>query len=338
MHINIILVLLFSILILIFYLLNNLLKTNITENYQGLVTDQFYDELEKIGYKIDKENKFILYNDKLISYNKHFNSLDSIKNAKNKYVTSQILLKNNIPIPKFIKINCDDSIDNIYNQIIKNNIKFPVVIKPVNGTFGIDVITDIGSLEDLNREINQFKGKYKDLILEEQISGDCYRVFVFNNKVIDIINRKKPYVIGNGSSSIKELIDLRNITQKKKNLMEVNNISEVYIKKQGYMLDGIPEKGIKIYITNVINMHNGANINRIPISSVPQKNLDLFINVNKAMDINCSGLDYLSDDISIEYDKNNAKILEVNGTPDTEIHQKIPGFNFFEKLVKSIQF
>ena len=84
MHINIILVLLFSILILIFYLLNNLLKINITENYQGLVTDQFYDELEKIGYKIDKENKFILYNDKLISYNKHFNSLDSIKNAKNK--------------------------------------------------------------------------------------------------------------------------------------------------------------------------------------------------------------------------------------------------------------
>ena len=57
MHIIIILVLLFSILILIFYLLNNLLKTNITENYQGLVTDQFYDELEKIGYKIDKENK-----------------------------------------------------------------------------------------------------------------------------------------------------------------------------------------------------------------------------------------------------------------------------------------
>jgi D-alanine-D-alanine ligase-like ATP-grasp enzyme len=54
------------------------------------------------------------------------------------------------------------------------------------------------------------------------------------------------------------------------------------------------------------------------------------------MNITCSGLDFLSDDITIEYDKNNGKILEVNGTPDTEIHEKIKDYNFFEKLVNSI--
>ena len=119
-------------------------------------------------------------------------------------------------------------------------------------------------------------------------------------------------------------------------LMEVKNISEIVIKKQGYALDSIPEFGNKIYISNVINMHNGARISRIPIESIPQKNLDLFIKVNKAMEITCSGLDFLSDDITIDYDINNGRILEVNGTPDTEIHQKIKNYNFFEKIVNSI--
>ena len=118
--------------------------------------------------------------------------------------------------------------------------------------------------------------------------------------------------------------------------MEVNNISEIVIKKQGYKINSIPNLNEKIYISNVINMHNGARISRIPISSVPQKNIDLFLKVNKVMDITCSGLDFLSDDITIEYDINNGRILEVNGTPDTEIHQKIKDYNFFEKLVNSI--
>ena len=108
------------------------------------------------------------------------------------------------------------------------------------------------------------------------------------------------------------------------------------MKKQGFVLTDVPPKDEKIFISNVINMHNGARIARIPIESIPQKNIDLFLKVNKAMDINCSGLDFLSDDITVEYDVNNAHILEVNGTPDTEIHQKIDGYNFFEKFVSSI--
>jgi len=330
--------LLIVILICIFYLLHNLLKKNITENYQGIITEEFYNELEKIGYKIDKKNKLLLYNDKTISYNKHFNTVENINNAKNKYITSQILSKNNIPIPRFIKINCSESALSIFQNMKKHNIKFPVVIKPINGTFGIDVITDISNIDELEVQLKIFSVKYHELMLEEQIKGDCYRIFVFNNKVIDIINRKKPFIIGNGVNSIKELIYIRDQEQLKKNLMEVSNISETYIKKQGYNIDDIPEPGKKIFITNVINMHNGATIDRIPISSVPKKNLDLFINVNKSMDINCSGLDYLSEDITVDYDKNNSVILEVNGTPDTEIHQKIHGFNFFESLVKTIKF
>lgn len=326
----------FFLIFLLFYLLNNMLNMKIRENYEGILTSQFYNELYKKNYIIDKDNKTITYNGITISYNKHFNTDKSIIDAKNKFITSEILSKNNIPIPLYLKIYLSSNIQDIQNQIKNANIKYPVVIKPINGTFGIDVMTDIETTDELTNSINLLKSKYEELMLEEQISGDCYRIFVFNNNIIDVIKREKPYVIGDNIHTIKQLIDIRNIEQINMNLMEVKNISEIVIRKQGYNLNSILENGKKIYISNVINMHNGARISRIHIESIPQKNIDLFIKVNQVMNINCSGLDFLSDDITIEYDKNNGRILEVNGTPDTEIHQKIKDYNFFEKLVNSI--
>ena len=257
-----------------------------------------------------------------------------------KIKTSSMLIKNGIPVPKFAKINVGDNVKNIINIMNNTEIYFPIVLKPINGTFGIDVITNIDNEIELNESINTLKKKYKELMLEEQISGDCYRIFVFNNKVIDVIKREKPYVIGNGIHTINELIEERNKEQEKLMLFQTKNVSNLFIMKQGYKLDTILDDNVKVYISNVINMHNGARISRISLDIIPQKNIDMFLNTNKYLDILCSGLDYLSEDITIEYDKNNGKILEVNGTPDTEIHTKI-NYNkdeegFFKKVVNNI--
>ena len=142
-------------------------------------------------------------------------------------------------------------------------------------------------------------------------------------------------VTRNFYNTVKKLIEIRNIENLNMNLLPINNVSELLIKKQGYNFDSIPLYGQKIIISNVINMHNGARISRISIENIPKENIDLFINVNKAMDITCSGLDYLSNDITIPYYINNSKILEVNGTPDTEIHGKIKGLNIFEKIINT---
>jgi carbamoylphosphate synthase large subunit len=221
------------IIFLIFYLLNSILKKNINENYQGIITDNFFNELEKKKYTIDKKNKIIIYNNKKVIYDKHFNTTKSIIDAKNKFITSELLSKNNIPIPKYLKIYLNSSVDNIQYKIKESKINYPVVIKPINGTFGIDVMTDIETRDELIDVLDLLKNKYYDAMLEEQISGDCYRIFVFNNKVLDVIKREKPYILGDNVHTIKELIDIRNIEQKKMDLMEVKNISEIGVHEFG---------------------------------------------------------------------------------------------------------
>jgi cyanophycin synthetase len=332
-------------LLIIFISLNNILKNFIVEKYTGLSTNSLITEMKNNGYIIDEQNNTVKYcknNNECITknYKKHFNTIDAIKLVKDKFKTSSVLIKNGIPVPKFAKIDVSDNVKNIINTMNNREIYFPIVLKPINGTFGIDVITNIDNEIELNESINTLKKKNKELMLEEQISGDCYRIFVFNNKVIDVIKREKPYIIGDGIHTVNELIEERNKEQEKMLLFQTKNVSNLFIMKQGYTLDTILDDNVKVYISNVINMHNGARISRIKLDTIPKKNIDMFINTNKYLNILCSGLDYLSDDITIEYDKNNGKILEVNGTPDTEIHTKI-NYNkdeegFFKKVVNNI--
>ena len=55
------------------------------------------------------------------------------------------------------------------------------------------------------------------------------------------------------------------------------------------------------------------------------------------MGIKCYGLDYISKDINQPYDQGRNVILEVNGTPDTELHVTDGnGQKFFDKIVKRI--
>ena len=322
--------------------INNLLKPKIYERYTGLLTPEFMNKMSD-KYIVDSNQKTVkACNDPSCiskSYEKHFNSIDAVKLAKDKSKTSILLMSNNIPVPNFLICNSNNKEERIMDQMVNKKISFPIVLKPIDGTFGIDVITNIDNLSELRESLLFFKKKnYKNIMLEEQIDGDCYRIFVFNNSVIDVIKREKPYVIGNGIMSINELIKERDEKQIKDKMFPTKNISELYLKKQGYSLKDVLPLGEKLYITDIINMHNGAKISRVPLDTIPKINIDMFIKVNSVMDINCSGLDYLSNDITIPYYNNNSRILEVNGTPDTEIHTKLnsDGFSFFEKVAGNI--
>jgi len=342
MNMNIIYVCIdFIVILALFSLFHWTLSTSVIENYEGLATSQLVNEMKKNKYTVDEEKKTVTYCDakgKCITkqYDKHFNTLDSLLLAKNKKETSDRLSKHKIPVPLYLEVDIrDNDVQSIQKKIRERGISYPIVIKPVNGTFGRDVYTDIESTKELEDALSVLKPKMNSAMIEEQIQGDCYRIFVFNNKVIDIIKREKPYVIGNGVDTVQTLIDKRNKEQVQMKLYEIKNISTIVIEKQGYRLDSVLPKDKKLFISNVINMHNGARISRIPLDDVPSENIKLFLNVNKAMDMTCSGIDYLSNDITQPYYTNGSKILEVNGTPDTEIHQKIP-YPFFQMVADSI--
>ena len=275
---------------IIFIILNKIL--NINENYTGLNTDFFKLNLTKNNYIFD-ENKNITKCDingqncitKNFKY--HFNTPESVRLVKNKVETSQLLLNNQLPAPKYNVVNINNNFNRIVQSNLSKNINYPIIIKPINGTFGIDVYTNIENNEEFNKIINELKNKkkYDYMMVEEYIQGHVYRVFIFNNKVIDVVQRERPFVIGNGNESLSNLINQRNQKLVQDKLFPTKNISSNLIKKQGYTMNSIISNNQIVYISDVINMHNGAILKRIDIQSIDWMNTwnELSTPVSKAL-------------------------------------------------------
>ena len=301
--------------LLIFIIINMML--NVQEN-MSMKSNYLNKKLNENGYYIDLNNYSIIdKNNNIIKkyQTMYFNSNKSHYIAKNKPLTNNILLKNNIPTPKNIIISNENK-----SKFINAAKYFPCVLKPVDGMQGKDVYTHIDNQNEFDNILNNLLKKYDKIMLENLVNGNNYRIFVFNDKVMDVIEREKPYVIGNGKNSVKELIDNKNKILEEKNLFIVKYLDEKLIKQQGYKMNDIIKNNDKIYITNTVNFHNGANAKRISLNDIDKSNIELFIKAHKLIGLECSGVDYMSDDIRIPYYKNNGHIIEMNDMVDTKIH------------------
>ena len=331
-----------KIIFLLIFIYNYFLKKKY-ENYTGLTTDDFYNNLKKLDYNIDFKNKNVSKCDSnnncsSKNYDYHFNKIDKLYVVRSKPHTSVILGKNNIPVPKFYIIKLKNSNNNIINEINKN-FNYPIILKPPDGTMGRGVYCNIKNDNDLLNILNNLKKtNLGDYMVENYIEGYVYRVFVFNQTVIDVIERDRPFVIGNGIDTLEKLIADKNELFKSKKLFPTVNLSQILIKEQNASMNSIIKKDKKIYISDVINMHNGSSIKRINIDNIPKKNLDMFVKVADSIGITCCGIDYISKDITKEYSDSKDVVLEVNGKPDTAIHTMVDNYGdkFFYKIVKNI--
>ena len=290
-----------------------------------------------------KDGYLIYKNGKKIKFTKTLNPLESMKLTGNKYKTKEILKKYNLAAPKGLIFNRET--ENI-NDLIKNinlELEYPLVVKPTNGQNSVDVYVNISNEKELIKIINKLEGKYKKLIIEEMIEGELYRILIINNNIVDIIFRGNAYIIGDGVNSIKDLIYIENIRRKKDSIMNNKSLILIkkydikYIKKQGYDLDDIPPKNIKIYTSKIPTLKTGVKIKRINLNDVHPDNLTLFKKVSKIFNTTITGIDFISKDISKSY-KKQGNILELNSNPNYTFHkQNKNDYSIIKKIFKNLQ-
>lgn len=145
-----------------------------------------------------------------------------------------------------------------------NDIKYPVVIKPLSESMGRGVFTDINSDEELNEILDHYAtSRYKNLILEKHYFGSEYRIYVVGDEVISCVYRERASVIGDGESTIEQLITAKNKLRRKnpnlKNkLIKVDYDITRQLSRQGLMTSSIPDKGEQIFLRSTSNLSIGG--------------------------------------------------------------------------------
>ena len=106
--------------------------------------------------------------------------------AMDKEISKKLFIKNKIKTPKFFTYTYDISISNLIKKINKE-LRFPVVIKPLNEGSSVNVY--ICSKDSLNKILNKLK-PYKKILIEQFIAGREIQVAIMGNKKLGAIELK----------------------------------------------------------------------------------------------------------------------------------------------------
>ena len=106
--------------------------------------------------------------------------------AMDKVVSKKIFIKNKIKTPKFISYSYDMSSSNLLKKINKE-LKFPVVVKPLNEGSSVNVY--ICNKRNIIKTLDSIK-QYKKVMIEKFIGGREIQVAIMGNKKLGAIELK----------------------------------------------------------------------------------------------------------------------------------------------------
>ena len=203
---------------------------------------------------------------------------------------------------------------------------YPLVIKPIDGNHGRGITVDINSYEEALEAFHIAKEVSRAVIVEKFITGDDYRLLVINNKLVAAAIRTPAHVIGDGKSTIQELIDVVNSDprrgyghEKILTQITVNDLTKNIIKSAGYKLDTVIKKDEMLILKDTANLSTGGTAEDI-LDIVHPANVSMAERISKLIDLDICGIDIMTTDISKPLSETGGAVLEVNAGPGFRMH------------------
>ncbi len=239
-----------------------------------------------------------------------------------KFLTNTLLHRLKIPNAPWEIIESEEHLKEIFNKYAK-----PVVIKPTSLTGGRGVHTKIEKLEDAVSAYKNIRSisdnKQNQTMIQEQIEGEDYRILTINGKVEAVTKRIPAFVVGDGTRTIKELIeeinkDPRRNMNNPTHILKPIKIDEAlinYLQEQNLNLKHIPKENEKILVRKVASMSQGG-ITEDFTDKVNKQITYISETLAHSLRAYVLGIDVICKDITQPLTKENGGIIEVNTMPE----------------------
>src|SRR3989344_224204 len=210
-----------------------------------------------------------------------------------------------------------------YNTLDLNPVGSSVIVKPNEGSHGTGVFL-VRTKREFMRAM-QFIFKHDRVALVQRVvRGRDYRIVVLNSKVISAYERIPLSVVGDGSSSIQELLKKKQKRFRgggRDTRIRLDDIRIAHkIGLQKLALRSVPERGKRIYLLDNANLSSGGDAVDVtkPIHPEFKK---MAIKLTRDMGLRLSGVD-----IMVAGDIRNAPkkywVLEINAAPGLDHYVK----------------
>lgn len=200
------------------------------------------------------------------------------------------------------------------------------VVKPASGTGGgRGITTGVRTRWHLARAAAAASVYCDELMIEEQIDGDNYRLLFLDGQMIDAFVRRLPAVAGDGRTSVRDLVRRLNNQRVRAGaglsqvLISVDLDMHRTLAKQGLSLRSVPEPGRRVTLKTVVNENGGAD-NTTATGLLCRAVVEECARAVRAMRIRFAGIDVVTRDPGVPLAESGGVVLEVNGTPNLYYH------------------
>lgn len=245
----------------------------------------------------------------------------AVEIACDKEDTKDILEDNGISVPRGRIVRSEEGMFDAIERI-----GYPVVTKPINGNHGRGATTNINNEEDAKIAFAAAQEHSRSVIVEKFITGHDFRLLVINHQFVAAAKRTPANVVGDGKSTIQELVDKVNEDprrgyghEKVLTAIKIDHHTEVILKELGLTLDSVVPKDEVLLLKPTANLSTGGTAEDIT-DNVHPYNVFMAERISKIIGLDICGIDIIATDMSTPIDENGGAVIEVNAGPGFRMH------------------
>ncbi len=248
-------------------------------------------------------------------------SLIGAELAGNKDAARSLLADAGLPVPRGVAVR---SVEEAVREA--RRLRFPVVVKPLDGNHGRGVTTGIMDDAGVEAAFTLASRHSRRVIVERHLPGSDHRILVVAGRMVAVAERVPARVVGDGVQSIEQLIgqvnaDPRRGVGHEKVLTRIVADAALLalLDRDGRSLASVPAVGEVVTLRDTANLSTGGTaVDRT--DDIHPDNAAIAEQAALAIGLDVAGIDFLSPDITRPVRETGGGIVEVNAAPGFRMH------------------
>ena len=207
----------------------------------------------------------------------------------------------------------------IFNKITK-----PVITKPNIGSRSRHTMIHINTKKDLLIGFRKAKKLSPLVVVEEELNGYLFRGTLVGEKLVGVVRRDQPEVIGDGVHTLRELMEEENKRSERNgpifHKIIVDKETEIELKRENITLEDIPAKGKVVTFSQKTSRGCGGTTTEVTDIIHPD-NKEMLEHLGKFLKDPLVGVDFIMEDITKSWrEEQHCGIIECNSCPFIDLH------------------
>ena len=241
--------------------------------------------------------------------------------AQDKELTKKLLHASGVAVPFGRPVDDEDDAWKAAQEI-----GLPVVVKPQDGNQGKGISVNLTTEAQVRKAYQVAVSFFDDIMVEKYLSGHDWRFLVIGDKLIAAARRDPPLVVGDGTHTVRELVNIVNSDPRRSDghatsltKIRFDDIALARLAEQGYDAESIPPRGVRVILRNNANLSTGGTATDVTDDVHPEL-AAAAVAAAQTVGLDIAGIDVVCDTILKPLEEQGGGIVEVNAAPGLRMH------------------